>query len=303
MTRSSSPAPTAATRSSWFAPEPACTFHWPTWAADGRSIYFIRTYQPWNIEQSEIYRVAVGGGSPEPVVRSIRRAVYPVPLPGGDLIFSANPDGVNLGLWWQAAAGGDARRLSAGLGEYAEARVSRDGRRLVSMVLEMRQSLVSLKVSDGTPVVQPLTDGYGGDIDPSYDPKGDRIVFSSTRSGYRNLWTSRQDGSDARPLTSDTANDHHPAFSPDGRQIAFVSDRGGHWGIWLMSADGGGARLLTKTIVLDSLTWSRDGTQIRLRNAGYGSSDHPVVGGGCDGRDARVSNAGCGRGAKLVTDR
>ncbi len=145
--------------------------HWPTWAADGRSIYFIRTYQPWNIEQSEIYRVAVGGGSPEPVVRSIRRAVYPVPLPGGDLIFSANPDGVDLGLWWQAAAGGDARRLSAGLGEYAEARVSRDGRRLVSMVLEMRQSLVSLNVSDGTPVVQPLTDGYGGDIDPSLRPE------------------------------------------------------------------------------------------------------------------------------------
>ncbi len=248
--------------------------HWPTWAADGRSIYFIRTYQPWNIEQSEIYRVALGGGSPEPVVRSIRRAVYPVPLPGGDLIFSANPDSVDLGLWWQSAGGGDARRLSAGLGEYAEARVSRDGRRLVSMVLEMRQSLVSLNVSDGAPVVRPLTDGYGGDIDPSFDPKGDRLVFSSTRSGYRNLWTSRQDGSDARPLTSDAANDHHPAFSPDGRQIAFVSDRGGHWGIWLMSADGGAARPLTKTIVLDSLTWSRDGTQIVYSTPG---TDRPTI--------------------------
>ena len=248
--------------------------HWPTWSTDGKSIYFIRTYQPWNIEQSEIYRVSVAGGAPEPVVRSIRRAVYPAPLPGGDLIFSANPDSVDLGLWWQSAKGGDPHRLTAGLGEYAEARVSRDGRRLVSMVLEMRQSLVTLNVSGGPPVMRTLTDGYGGDLDPSYDPKGDRLVFSSTRSGYRNLWTSRQDGTDARPLTSDTANDHHPVFSPDGRQIAFVSDRGGQWGIWLMSADGGAARRLTEAIVLDLLTWSRDGTQIVYSTPGV---DRPTV--------------------------
>jgi Tol biopolymer transport system component len=255
-------------------PQAGLHIHWPTWSADGRTIYFIRTYQAWNLEQSEIYRVAVGGGAPEPVVSSIRRAVYPVPLPGGDLIYSANPDTVDLGLWWRPAAGGESRRLTAGLGEYAEPRVSRDGRRLVSMVMEMRQSLVALDVADTTPVIRPLTDGYGGDLDPSYDPKGDRMVFSSTRSGYRNIWTARQDGTDIRPLTSDTANDHRPVYSPDGRQIAFVSDRGNREGIWLISADGGAARQLTTAIVLDSLTWSRDGTQILYSTP---SKDGPTV--------------------------
>ena len=248
--------------------------HWPTWSPDGQSIYFVYTFQPFNTEPAEIYRVPVSGGAIEPVVRTIRRAVYPATLPNGDLVFSANPDSVALGLWWQSARGGAPQRLTTGLGEYAEPRVSGDGRRLVSMVTEMRQSLVSLTVSDASPVMRTLTDGYGGDLEPSRDPTSDRMVFSSARSGHRNLWIMRQDGSDARPLTSDTSNDHHPAFSPDGRQIAFVSDRGGQWGIWLISAEGGAARLLAPAIVLDCLTWSRDGTQILYATPG---GERPTV--------------------------
>ena len=55
--------------------------HWPTWSRDGQHLYFIYTFQPWNTEQSGIYRVPAAGGAPEAVVQSIRRAVYPVPLP------------------------------------------------------------------------------------------------------------------------------------------------------------------------------------------------------------------------------
>jgi serine/threonine protein kinase/sugar lactone lactonase YvrE len=236
--------------------------HWPTWSRDGHDIYFIYTYQPWNTEQSEIYRIPVTGGVPQPVVRSIRRAVYPVPLPGGDLVFAANPQSVDLGLWWQSGRGGPPAPLTTGVGEYAEVRASDDGRRLVSMIVEQRQSLVAIDVSRGRPTVHPLTDGYGGDLDPSHDPTSDRIVFSSTRSGHRNLWTARDDATDARPLTSGTASDHHPVFSPDGRRVAFVSDRGGEWGIWLVNADGGAPTRLTVATVFDSISWSADGTRI-----------------------------------------
>ncbi len=246
--------------------------HWPTWSRDGQSLYFIYTYQPWNTEQSEIYRVPVAGGAPEAVVQSIRRAVYPVPLPGGDLLFSANPDSVDLGLWWQPGRGGPSTALTTGIGEYTEARVSSDGRRLVSMVLDQRQALVAINVSGPRPSIHPLTDGHGGDLDPAYDPTSDRIVFSSTRSGHRNLWTAREDATDARPLTSGTASDHHPVFSPDGRRVAFVSDRGGHWGIWLISADGGAPKLLAPATVFDSISWSSDGTRILFSTPSPGGS-------------------------------
>ncbi len=236
--------------------------HWPAWSADGQAIYFIYTFQPWNTEQAEIYRVAASGGAVEPVVRTTRRAVYPAPMPDGSLLFSANPDSVDLGLWWLSSRGGAPRRLTTGIGEYAEARLSRDGRRLVAMVTEQRQSLVSVPVTATTPVPQPLTDGYGGDLEPSCAPHSNRIVFSSTRSGHRDLWTMDQDGRDARPLTSDASNDHHPAFSPDGRHVAFVSDRGGESGIWIVSAEGGTPRLVARAAVLDSITWTSDGTRI-----------------------------------------
>src|SRR5262249_44588415 len=98
--------------------------------------------------------------------------------------------------------------------------------------------------------------------DPAIAPAGDRLVFSSSRTGDRHLWTARSDGSEARPLTSGTSLDERPAFSPDGREIAFMSDRSGQRAIWLMSADGGAPRKLADVAVIGGLSWSRDGRSL-----------------------------------------
>ena len=109
---------------------------------------------------------------------------------------------------------------------------------------------------------QPITDGSTGDFDPALSPDGSRLVFSSSRSGFQNLWTSRPDGTMARALTSGNAFDERPAFSPDGTRIAFVSDRGGRRGIWTMSADGGLPEQLVDADAIDRLVWSPDGRRI-----------------------------------------
>ena len=152
--------------------------------------------------------------------------------------------------------------LTNGLGEHTESRASADGRRIVTTLLTKHQALSSIAVDGASPAVQSLTDGFGGDLDPSVDRQSGRIVFSSSRTGNRNLWIAKADGSDPIPLTSGTAIDERPSFSPDGQQIAFMSDRDGKRGIWLMSAQGGAPKLLAHEIVLDTLTWSRDGQQI-----------------------------------------
>jgi len=238
--------------------------HWPTWSRDG-FIYFMRTITTFsNLDQSEIYRIDSRGGEPSPVVTTLRRAMYPVAMPVGDgLIYAANPVGVELGLWWRPSRGGDPQRLSFGTGDYTEPRISADGRTLVATRFELRQSLTRVAL---TPVdfglMTPVTDGYGGDLDPSISPSGDRVVFSSSRAGDRHLWTARIDGADLRPLTSGNAQDDRPVFSPDGKQIAFTSDRGGRRGIWLIGSDGGTPRKVADVSPTGGLSWSPDGTRV-----------------------------------------
>jgi eukaryotic-like serine/threonine-protein kinase len=241
--------------------------HWPAWSHDGKYIYFNYTISTSNSEPSSIYRVPAIGGHTEPVVASERRAEFPSLTPDGQgMIFAANPVTAELGLWWQSLRNLRSRPQSVtnGIGEYAEPSLSADGRKLAATLYDLQQSLVAIPAGAraGSDAPHPLTDGYGGDFDPALSPQGDRLVFSSARSGNRNLWTADSKGSEARPLTSGPTVDERPCYSPDGTRIAFVSARDNTRGIWVMNADGGAARVVVKAQVLDALSWSPDGQKI-----------------------------------------
>ena len=231
-----------------------------------RYVYFINTYDTWHSEPSDIYRIAASGGTPESIVRTARRALFPLSLPGG-LLFSANPNSLDLGLWWLPDGGGQPAALTNGLGEHSESRVSADRTAIVSSLVDMRQSLVAMWVDSASAERRQLTNGFDGDVDPSMNRASGRIIFSSARSGDRNLWIAAPDGSGAIPLTTESAMDTHILVA-DGKEIAFLSDRGGTRGIWLISSQGGAPRLLARENVLDTLTWSRDGTRILFARPG-----------------------------------
>ena len=213
-----------------------------------------------NLEPSEIHRVPIDGGAEESVIATDRRASFPFPLADG-LVFSANPSSVDLALWWKPWAG-EARRITTGIGEYAEARLSADGRRMVATVYQPRRALWTIGLDDPAPAPVLLTQAASGDSDPAWSPKGDRLAFSSTRSGDRNIWTAKPDGSDPRQITTGEAIDDRPQWSPDGAKLAFVSSRGGERGIWVVDADGGTPRRVIAAKVLNTITWSPDGRDI-----------------------------------------
>jgi Tol biopolymer transport system component len=266
--------------------------HWLSWARDGRIYYMRPVMAGANLAQTEIYRVDPDGGEPEPVITTLRRAMFPLPLADGSLIYSANPSGVELGLWWRPPDGTTSRRLTFGLGDYLEPRTALDGRLLVATRYENRQSLVRIEASGprlGT--TTPLTDGHGGDLDPTIARAGGRMVFSSARVGNRHLWTADPDGTNARPLTSGAAQDDRPSLSPDGQTAAFVSDRGGQSGIWLIAAAGGTPRKLVDALPVSSLSWSRDGASIvYAASAGVGPGLWSVS--IADGQVKRLPTAG-----------
>lgn len=74
-------------------------------------------------------------------------------------------------------------------------------------------------------IVQKLTDTPGYDAEAVLSPRGDKIVFTSMRSGDLELWTMNLDGSDLQQLTNTPGYDGGAFFSPDGAKIVWRASR------------------------------------------------------------------------------
>lgn len=74
-------------------------------------------------------------------------------------------------------------------------------------------------------IVTKLTDEPGYDAEATVSPKGDLIVYTSTRSGDLELWTMKIDGSDKRQITHGLGYDGGAFFSPDGTKLVFRASR------------------------------------------------------------------------------
>lgn len=70
-----------------------------------------------------------------------------------------------------------------------------------------------------------LTTEPGYDAEATVSPKGDKIVFTSMRSGDLELYTMNLDGSDVKQITDELGYDGGAFFSPDGAKIIFRASR------------------------------------------------------------------------------
>jgi dipeptidyl aminopeptidase/acylaminoacyl peptidase len=74
-------------------------------------------------------------------------------------------------------------------------------------------------------ITKQLTNTPGYDAEATVSPKGDKIVFTSTRSGDLELWTMNIDGTDQKQITNGLGYDGGAFFSPDGKQLVFRASR------------------------------------------------------------------------------
>lgn len=74
-------------------------------------------------------------------------------------------------------------------------------------------------------MINQLTNEPGYDAEATVSPQGDRIVFTSMRTGDLELFTMNLDGSDVKQITYDLGYDGGAFFSPDGSKLIWRASR------------------------------------------------------------------------------
>ena len=74
-------------------------------------------------------------------------------------------------------------------------------------------------------LIKQLTDLPGYDAEATVSPKGDKIIFTSTRNGDLDLYIMDINGKNVKQLTNTLGYDGGAFFSPDGSKIVFRASR------------------------------------------------------------------------------
>lgn len=233
----------------------------PSWAPDATRVVF-RVEAKEEGTDADIWVVNTDGNRRRNLTRTPRQAEWsPAWSPDGRMIayFSAKLEGGDI---YVMRPDGSAKRdvtQSDGPRANEYPTWSPDGEWIayISYGREGNFEIWRIKV-DGS-CRSNLTARPEADTWPSWSPDGRRIAFVSDRSGARELYTMRPDGSDLRRLTSTPgANENYPSWTADG-QISFVRERGdlleADW--WIVRPDGSSPRRLRGPGVLfTQMSWT-----------------------------------------------
>lgn len=128
---------------------------------------------------------------------------------------------------------------------------------LLAVVIASRRPVSGPATSIFLP--EQLTTEPGLELDPSFSPDGQALVYSAVREG-RFVLVVRDLAAGGREtqLTFGDGQAFEPAWSPDGTTIAFHDAEQG--GLWLVAATGGEPRRLT--VFGSRPAWSPDGRQL-----------------------------------------
>ena len=210
------------------------------WTRDSRSVI-----HDGGFVAPGLWRVAVAGGAPEPVLPNIRAARPSVARSGVGMVYQNALIEPNI---WELPTPSSPNRQPSGDPTYraiastfadTDMRFSPDGTRIAFGSRRSGHSELWVSNRDGSQAKQ-LTNFEGRRVgSPCFSADGKSIAFDATVTGGWNLYIVPADGGPGKPLTSDAFNNTRPSWSLDGRWIYFASDRTGDWQIWKMPSAGG----------------------------------------------------------------
>lgn len=233
----------------------------PRFSPDGKTVAFVRIEN----QTSDLYLIPTSGGTPKRLTfdnHEIGGLAWA--SDGRHVLFSSNRSGT-YSLWQVSVQGGTPTLVLAS----GEALLRPDLASSDALIAYEQWSnetniyRLSLQAS-GQTIPQRHIASTRWDAKPQFDPTGSRIAFISTRSGEKEIWISRADGTHPFQLTTlESTLFDHPRWSPDGKQIAFDAHVAGNTDLYLMDASGGQTHRLSTTSAIDRAPfWAPDGQWI-----------------------------------------
>ncbi len=205
----------------------------PVWAPDGKFIYFASdrggNMNLWRVAVDEKTGEALG--SPEAVPTTARYALnISFSRDGKSLVYVRYESVANLqSIAFDAATekvAGEPVWVTRGYTGGAMPQLSPDGERYVVRWPHKAQEDIAIFNKDGSNWLA-LTDDKFQDRRPRWFPDGQRIAFSSDRSGVSQIWAINADSTGLRQLTFAAENGAGwPTLSPDGKRLAYLQLRG-----------------------------------------------------------------------------
>jgi Tol biopolymer transport system component len=247
----------------------------PAFSPQGRALAFVRLL---GYPASEAYLLTLSSdlspqGEAKKLASGMGRITSPVWIEDGQAVLFSDGELGRRGrsLWKKPVPGpGKPQPLPFSLEESTSFTVSGDGQRLAA-ARELRDpNIWRLDTSTGRCWQLPFISSTRLEQGPQFSPDGERITFESERSGSREIWLSRSDGSNPVQLTSfGRGFASTPRWSPDGTRIVFERDGD----IYVINSDGGVQQRLTRQPSDESMpSWSRDGRWIYYCSNRSGSS-------------------------------
>jgi TolB protein len=169
---------------------------------DSKMITFQATNQAWNAACDQIFYTPLENFSPKLVSTGTGRTTCSYFLPGDSTVLYASTHLANKECPPKPAPRADHKYVWA-----------------------IYESFDIFVTDLSGKVLRQLTNTPGYDAEATVSPKGDKIVFTSLRSGDPELYTMNIDGSGVKQITNGLGYDGGAFFSPDGNKIVFRASR------------------------------------------------------------------------------
>ncbi|MBI1765301.1 MAG: PD40 domain-containing protein [Acidobacteria bacterium] len=234
----------------------------PRFAPDGKQLAFKRTLNRVN---SEVFLANPDGSQPRPLTK-LAAPIHGLAwlADGQALICAAYREGSNS--LWRVPVNGNPPVLLEAAGRKAThpafAANGATGGGTLGFVDSLEDAnLWRLDLDQPNPALRKFISSSHPDHSPEFSPDGQRLVFSSGRSGHDEIWVCQSDGSNPVQLTHfNGLATGSPHWSPDGQQIAFDARPESSGDLFIINSTGGAPRRVTTDSSHDVIpSWSHDG--------------------------------------------